>query len=80
MTLESEAELQTTQSAIKEMTEPVLNHLHLTKVEHLFVPLKTEDKSGQLKLFIEEHPDIIFDFVVVSLILSAWKVRKDRRT
>lgn len=71
ITLEQESDLQNTQPTLKEMTEPLLNQLNLTKTEHLFVAAKSDDNTAQLKSFIEDHPEIIFDFVVVWLIFTS---------
>lgn len=63
--MEQESDLQNTQATLKEMIEPLLNQLNLTKTEHLFVTAKGDDNIAQLKSFIEDHPEIIFDFVIV---------------
>ena len=48
---------------MKEATESTTRALNM-KVEHLFGPRNTST-SESLKIFIEEHPEIVFDFAIL---------------
>ena len=63
VTVEDAGEFVFPKEKVKEATEEFTQGLKM-KVEHLFVA-KGADLSESLKTFVEEHPDIIFDFVVV---------------
>jgi hypothetical protein len=66
ITIEEEAELANTQAKLKEQEEELLKGFGLMKAEHLFTGCKGHQSADLLKAFIEEHPDIIFDFIIVN--------------
>lgn len=70
VTIDDEAELANTQVRLKEQDEEYLQPFGQTKVDHLFVPAKTPVNAEQLKAFVEEHPEIIFDFIIVGQFYS----------
>jgi hypothetical protein len=68
VTIEDEAELANTQARLKGQVEEFLKPFGQTKVEHLFSTSKGAVSSDQLKTYVEEHPEIIFDYLLVNYI------------
>ena len=58
------------------MTEVVAKDFGV-KYEHLFSP-KVADPCTGLKIFVEEHLDVVFDFVVVGHNEKAWQLGSSR--